>query len=222
MKRRLLGFLILTFAMAACAVAPSRRGPAHAPEPLSRGGTAYEPIARTSTPPDSSAAAPSSGESPPSLAPPGSLAAAKASDLQSRISAVHALPIRSKPPKDPLPSPSVGVGAGEVAGIDNDASYGPFSASDFVVSNVYQGPVGDDWFIVYAGMTGSENPVGAGIAGVKIFHEPEPGTFGQLGTILDTSTSGALTISSVSREVMALTTPSGERVTFDLATQQFT
>src|SRR5437588_13133242 len=52
-------------------------------------------------------------------------------------------PTPQAPPHQPDPA--------RQAGIDNDMHQDPFSAAEFTVRNVWQGPVGTAWVLVYAG-----------------------------------------------------------------------
>ncbi|HEX3614160.1 MAG TPA: hypothetical protein VHU88_20920 [Sporichthyaceae bacterium] len=106
-----------------------------------------------------------------------------------------------------------------------DTQEGPFSASNFLVQNEWQGPVGGNWVAVYAGeiMRGEQDPT-KGQPGLYVYvykspgtgtptshtYQQAPGAEGDTAKILSES-NGALTIQ----------TSGGRQSKFDPATEKF-
>lgn len=96
----------------------------------------------------------------------------------------------------------------------------PFSQQDFQVSNEYGGTLNGSPVMVYAGAAmspaqGSGNPTVAG-GGVRVLVGSNP-----IQQYLAPSGSGPLTITNVSGSVLTLTDPSGDTLTFNLATDTY-
>lgn len=104
-----------------------------------------------------------------------------------------------------------------------DLKAGPFAASDFRVSNFFQGPSGDNWYLVYSG--GASEADGQ-TAGLRIYTEPinpnEGNRLTPVGIFLRAqSTESELTITSVHGSLIQLVANNGDAVTFDLSTDQY-
>ena len=116
-----------------------------------------------------------------------------------------------------LPSPVTESGT-RSAGIDDTQHDGPFAASGFSVSNVYQGPVRGRWLVVYAG---SLDPNGKAIGAVRVYAGPEDISQGMANTKVNETTfagSSDVAVTSVNGTVLTLTdTASRATLTFDLA-----
>ena len=100
---------------------------------------------------------------------------------------------------------------------------GPFLSSIFRVQNFFQGPVGSDWVLVYAGS--KTNPDGSsGQGGVVLYTETinQQGGFDlhPLGTFLAPN-STALTTTAAKGNLLTLRSTSGQVLTFDLSTHQY-
>lgn len=109
------------------------------------------------------------------------------------------------------------------AGITN-MRQGPFPASVFTTRNFWQGPVGNDWVLAYAGAkTRSDGTVGPG--GLTLYTEMANTQGGfdlrPLGTFLAPNGTAALTITAVDGTILQLSSESGSHLAFDLVTHQF-
>lgn len=104
-----------------------------------------------------------------------------------------------------------------------DMHQGPFSGSEFAVRNMWQGPVGGRWLLVYAGgRRGSDGRVTRG--GVRVYTEPIDPDDGADLTLLgeyDTKTPDALAVSAVKGGAASLRTDSGKSLTLSLTTGAF-
>jgi hypothetical protein len=115
-----------------------------------------------------------------------------------------------------------------LAGIQN-SHQGPVSGAEFHSSNLWQGPVdttSDTWYMVYAGQlvdTATGNPTTPAVILQTTVPTPDGYslTITTVGTFVDASADGPLTITGVSGKVMQLQTPSGQKWTFALDTHQF-
>jgi hypothetical protein len=95
----------------------------------------------------------------------------------------------------------------------------PFSPSIFSAHNAWQGQVGSQWIIAYAGS--QTNPdLTPGQGGLKLY---AVGDFAlsPLGTFLAPAGTPALTILKVQGDVLLLQTARGGTLTFNLQTHQF-
>jgi len=118
------------------------------------------------------------------------------------------------PTAQPVPTRQAGIVA---------MHQGPFLSSIFRVQNFYQGPVGSDWVLVYAGS--KTNPDGSsGQGGVVLYTETinQQGGFDRhpLGTFLAPN-STALTSTAANGNLLTLRSTSGQVLTFDLSTHQY-
>ncbi len=126
-------------------------------------------------------------------------------------------PQAEAPPHRPDPTP--------LAGIQNDMHEGPFSLTEFRVLNFWQGPVGADWILVYAGAR--RGPVGstAQQGAIRLYSEPRDVNGDvqliEIGTYLAPSAVSTLTITAVKGTVMELHSDGGAVLSFDLRTHQF-
>jgi len=111
-----------------------------------------------------------------------------------------------------------------------DMQQGPFPAITLLVRNVYGGPVGDRWLLVYAGgvMVGSPPDMAAEQVGaLRVYMQPPtpdtpsaPENDGFLGEFRPPNPTGALTITSVDADTLVL--QNGETtLRFDMDTLQF-
>jgi hypothetical protein len=109
-----------------------------------------------------------------------------------------------------------------------DIHQGPVSASQFLVSNLWQGPLngsGDAWLVVWAGSR--VNPDGSlGAPGV-IVHRQTPNADGTsvsdqtVGTFTASGARGPLTITAQSGAILDLRTSAGQVIRFNLQTSSF-
>ena len=109
------------------------------------------------------------------------------------------------------------------AGITN-MRQGPFPASVFTTRNFWQGPVGDDWVLAYAGAkTNQDGTVGPG--GLTLYTETANTRGGfdlhLLGIFLVPNATTALTITAAPGTILQLSSESGAHLVFDLVTHQF-
>jgi hypothetical protein len=99
---------------------------------------------------------------------------------------------------------------------------GPFPATEFTVSNFWQGPVGANWLLVYAGAV--RNPDGSVSAAVRLYSErlSSDGGFdlSKLGTIT-LPKSAVLTIENVTGNDLTLRAGDGSSAHFDLNAHRF-
>lgn len=98
---------------------------------------------------------------------------------------------------------------------------GPFPATSFLVRNVWQGPIGSEWILVYAGAernpTSDAQPSGA----LRLYTESADMHLSQIGTFLAPAGTGPLTITGVTGDVLSARSDSGAMLSFDLQTHQF-
>jgi hypothetical protein len=111
------------------------------------------------------------------------------------------------------------------AGIDNDMHQGPFPAMEFAVRNFWQGPVGPNWVLVYAGAK-LDVVDGRTRQGALRLYSATRNAYGvfeerPLGTFLAPSGTGDLTITAANGGVLQLRTASGATLSFDLTTHQY-
>jgi hypothetical protein len=101
------------------------------------------------------------------------------------------------------------------AGITN-IRQGPFSPATFEVQDMYQGQADGTWVLVYAGAT--SNATGA----LSLYAEPQVGgPMTALGTFAAPAGTGPLTVTAASGSLLTLSTSQGQRLTFNLATHQY-
>jgi hypothetical protein len=101
----------------------------------------------------------------------------------------------------------------------------PFGGS-FIAANAWSGKADGDWWWVFAGEVAADMP-GAGDGGVVLMEEPDTdpvtGPTRQSGPYLPpAAVVGALTVMSVSGDVLTLSDGGGETFTFDLASSSYT
>jgi hypothetical protein len=101
---------------------------------------------------------------------------------------------------------------------------GPFPASQFSVENFWQGPVGPNWELVYAGT--KMNPNGNGGLGAIAVYTEAVNTLGgfnitHVGTYSVSNGTRSLTIASVHGNIMQLLTNAGNILLFDLQTEKY-
>jgi hypothetical protein len=151
-------------------------------------------------------------------------ATAEANEAREMATAQAVAPTK---PTTPQPPPASAESTPALqAGIDNETRQGPFSPSEFLVRNLWQGPVGDGWLLVYAGATKNVTLDGSvGLAGLRVY-SVTPAEIGSydvryIGTFLAPTLSSPLTIVDVSENRMHLRTDDGDVVSFDLRTRIF-
>ena len=140
--------------------------------------------------------------------------------LQQKMDAARAharpKPTPQAPPHQPDPA--------RQAGIANDMHQGPFSAAEFTVRNVWQGPVGTAWVLVYAGA--AWDAAGGTVRGaLRLYNEPVD-AYGDyhlvsIGTYAAPTGAGALTVTAATGDVLALRTDGGSTLSFNLQTLQY-
>lgn len=138
---------------------------------------------------------------------------------QQRLAEARAHP-RPKPAKPVLPPPQ--PAPQRQAGIV-DLGQGPF-ASSFAVHDLWQGPVGSDWVLAYAG--GKMNPDGTpGLGGIALYTETinNQGGFDlhPQGTFLAPNGTTALVITAQQGDLLLLRSVTGQHLTFNLISRQF-
>jgi len=156
----------------------------------------------------------------------GSLAgwpAAKAQEWQRLQQEMAAARAHARPKPAPQ-APSHQPDSARHAGIDNDMHQGPFSATAFTVRNFWQGPVGLDWVLVYAGAkreAANDTAQGA----LRLYNEPTDadGVYHlvPVGTYLAPNGDGALTVTAANGDVLQLRTEGGGVLSFNLQTRQY-
>ena len=101
---------------------------------------------------------------------------------------------------------------------------GPFPLATLSVQNLWQGPVGNDWVLAYAGAKMQSNGT-AGQGGIVLYTETinNHGGFDlhPLGTFLAPSGTTALTSTTIKGDLLLLTSTTGQQVTFNLTSHQF-
>jgi hypothetical protein len=111
------------------------------------------------------------------------------------------------------------------AGIDDAMHQGPFSATDFTVRNFWQGPVGPNWVLVYAGAKRESAGSAAAQGALRLYNEPTDANgdyhLVPIGTYLAPGTASALTITAVHADVLSLRTAAGSTLSFNLQTHQY-
>jgi len=105
-----------------------------------------------------------------------------------------------------------------------DMQQGPFLPSVFTVRNFWQGPVGSDWILAYAGAKPNADGT-AGQGGIALYTETvnQFGGFDMhpLGIFLAPAGCPALTITAIQGNLMTVRPVSGRTLTFNLQTHQF-
>ncbi len=119
------------------------------------------------------------------------------------------------PPVQPAPTRQAGI---------LDMGQGPFPQSSFAVHNFWQGPVGSDWVLAYAGA--KTNPDGTpGVGGIVLYTETinNQGGFDlhPLGTFLASKGTTALVITAQQGNLLLLHSVTGQQLAFNLISHQF-
>jgi hypothetical protein len=101
---------------------------------------------------------------------------------------------------------------------------GPFLSSIFTVRNSWQGPIGSNWVLAYAGAKpNADGTVDQG--GIALYTETANAAGGfdlhPLGTFLAPSDNPALTITAVQGNLITVRSENGHTLTFNLQTHQF-
>lgn len=102
---------------------------------------------------------------------------------------------------------------------------GPFSATQFTVRNFWQGPLGPNWVLVYAGAQRGGASSAAVHGALRLYNEPTD-SYGDyhlrlIGTYLAPNNASALTITAVHADVLSLRTAAGITLSFNLQTHQY-
>lgn len=114
-------------------------------------------------------------------------------------------------PTDPPPQPPQ-------AGIIN-APQQPFSPAVFKARNAWQGPVGSEWVIAYAGA--QTNPDGTSGRGGLMLYRVGSFALEYIGTYLAPAGTTALTIIQWQGDLLRLEAASGQMMTFNLQSRQY-
>jgi hypothetical protein len=119
------------------------------------------------------------------------------------------------PPVQPAPTRQAGI---------LPLGQGPFPQSNFTVHNFWQGPVGSDWVLAYAGA--KTNPDGTpGVGGIVLYTETinNQGGFDLhlLGTFLAPKGTTALVITAQQGNLLLLRSVTGQQPAFNLISHQF-
>ncbi len=119
------------------------------------------------------------------------------------------------PPVQPAPTRQAGIVA---------LGQGPFAQSSFAVHNFWQGPVGSDWVLAYAGV--KMNPDGTtGLGGIVLYTETVNNQGGfdlhPLGTFLAPKGTTALVITAQQGNLLLLRSVTGQQWAFNLISHQF-
>ena len=153
-----------------------------------------------------------------SAAPAGKLLPKAQADLtvQQTLAAARAH-ARAKPGVHvrPIPQPQPVRHAGII-----EMRQGPFPATEFTVRNFWQGPIGSDWLLVYAGAKRSPDG-GVDRAAVRVYSETPDLYVTLVGTFPVVNAIGAVRIAEASGDRIELQSDKGSKVGFDLLTRQF-
>lgn len=91
--------------------------------------------------------------------------------------------------------------------------------------NFWQGPVGSNWELVYAGSRTKNLMNMSGLGALKIFTETVTAIGGfdveEVGTYIAPNNQSPLTITAVNGTLMQLRTDTGQTLTFNLQTKQY-
>ena len=98
---------------------------------------------------------------------------------------------------------------------------GPFPRSTFDVRDVWQGPVGSDWVLAYAGAAPDAPAASPTRGAIRVYTETADLHLTLLGTFPAAEGTGPLTITAISGTLLQLRTDSGATLTFDLQTRQY-
>lgn len=141
--------------------------------------------------------------------------------MQQQIATARAQPRPHTSDQDPAPTAQPAPARHE--GISN-VRQAPFAPSIFTVHNNWQGPVGNDWILAYAGAKmNQDGTIGQG--GVVLYSETptKQGGFNlhPLGIFLAPTGTTPLTITEEKDNRLTLHSASGQTLTFNLLTRQF-
>ena len=98
---------------------------------------------------------------------------------------------------------------------------GPFPRSTFDVRDFWQGPVGSDWILAYAGATPDASGASPTRGALRLYSESADMHLTLLGTFPAAEGTGPLTITAVSGDVLQLRTDDGTTLSFDMQTRQY-
>lgn len=104
------------------------------------------------------------------------------------------------------------------AGIINERQT-PFSPAVFTARNAWQGPVGSEWIVAYAGA--QTNPNGTQGRGGLVLYTAGDFALSYLGTFLAPAGTPALTIIKVQGDVLLLQAASRQALAFNLQSHQY-
>lgn len=98
---------------------------------------------------------------------------------------------------------------------------GPFPPSTFLVRNFWQGPVGSDWILVYAGAAPS-SPGGPFTRGaLRIYRETADLQLSEIGSYPAAPGVGPVTITAANGDELQLRSDNGGVLSFNLQTRQY-
>jgi hypothetical protein len=140
------------------------------------------------------------------------------SQEQEQIAAARAHAQAKVAPQLPAASSAPSRQAGIVA-----MQQGPFSPLEFTVRNFWQGPVGANWLLVYAGATrNADGSLAAGALRIYTETATSSGDYAlhQVG-VYAAPRGGALTIVAATGNILTLHAASGATLSFDLTTNSY-
>lgn len=114
----------------------------------------------------------------------------------------------------PLPSPQ------RQAGIVS-MHQGPFPPSTFVVRNFWQGPVGSEWVLAYAGATQESPDRPPQLGAVRLYSESASMQLSEIGVFPAAPGTAPLTITAANGDVLQLRSDSGATLSFNLQTHLY-
>jgi hypothetical protein len=116
------------------------------------------------------------------------------------------------PATQPVPTRQAGIVA---------ARQGPFPRASFDVRNVWQGPVGSTWLVVYAGAVPTSPGATASQGAVRVYQEGSDLHLTLIGTYPAAAGVGPLTITGKAGTTLSLRSDSGATLSVDLTSDQF-
>ena len=116
------------------------------------------------------------------------------------------------PASQPPPRPPAGIVA---------MQQGPFPATTFTVRDVWQGPVGADWVLAYAGATPGSSGGPPTRGALRLYGETADLHLVPIGTFPAAAGTGPLTITGATGTLLRLRTDSGTTLSFNLGTHQY-
>jgi hypothetical protein len=132
----------------------------------------------------------------------------------SEVPAAKRALIEPPPPVTDLPT--------RTAGVDFDVHDGPFGSSTFTIEDTFQGPVGETWYVVFAGQ---KNSADTGVGTLRIYSGPADISDGLANTLegdYEVPGSSDLKIMAESNGVLSLIDEvSRDSFAFDLRTLSF-